>query len=53
MEKLLFACLYQASTSSPYPRIQLDRALSTDHDVFLPTYEPVEWKYHSAEEEIA
>ncbi|GBN76726.1 putative glutamine-dependent NAD(+) synthetase [Araneus ventricosus] len=41
-----------ASSSPRFPRVQVDFALSSN-DIFLPTYEPKEWQYHSPEEEIA
>ncbi|XP_035219009.1 glutamine-dependent NAD(+) synthetase-like [Stegodyphus dumicola] len=41
-----------ASSSPAYPRVQINFALSSD-DLFIPSYEPREWKYYSAEEEIA
>lgn len=42
-----------AASSPSYPRINVDFALSPDNDVFLPTYQPIEWMYHTPEEEIA
>ncbi|XP_077999861.1 glutamine-dependent NAD(+) synthetase-like [Glandiceps talaboti] len=43
----------QATTAQPYPRIQVDFSLSLEGDIALPTLEPIEWKYHTIEEEIA
>lgn len=37
---------------SPYPRVKVDFALSCHEDLLEPLSEPVEWKYHSAGEEI-
>nr|CAD7569878.1 unnamed protein product [Timema californicum] len=43
-----------AAASSPsYPRVTIDFALSCDGDMKLPSYEPIEWNYHSPEQEIA
>jgi len=42
-----------AATSPAYPRIQVDVALSVGKGTGLPTCEPLEWIYHSPEEEIA
>eukprot|EP00058_Branchiostoma_floridae_P022347 XP_002607837.1 hypothetical protein BRAFLDRAFT_275067 [Branchiostoma floridae] len=42
-----------AAQSEPYPRVRTDFSLSKDDDIFLPSYEPVEWRYHSPEEEIS
>ncbi|KAL3883279.1 hypothetical protein ACJMK2_029562 [Sinanodonta woodiana] len=41
-----------ASRSTPFPRIQCNFALSCD-DIFQPTSEPIEWHYHTPEEEIS
>ncbi|XP_015913289.1 glutamine-dependent NAD(+) synthetase [Parasteatoda tepidariorum] len=41
-----------AASAPRYPRVQCDFALSSN-DLFLPTFEPKEWKYHSPDEEIA
>lgn len=41
-----------ASSAPEYPRIQVEFSVSSN-DLFLPTFEPKEWKYHSPEEEIA
>lgn len=42
----------QASKVNPYPRVKVDFALSCHEDLLEPLSEPVEWKYHSAGEEI-
>uniref|UniRef100_A0A671FWD7 Glutamine-dependent NAD(+) synthetase n=1 Tax=Rhinolophus ferrumequinum TaxID=59479 RepID=A0A671FWD7_RHIFE len=42
-----------ASRVSPYPRVKVDFALSCHEDLLEPLSEPVEWKYHSAGEEIS
>ncbi|XP_066108397.1 glutamine-dependent NAD(+) synthetase isoform X2 [Saccopteryx bilineata] len=42
-----------ASRVSPYPRVKVDFALSCHEDMLEPLSEPVEWKYHSAGEEIS
>ena len=44
--------LFQASRSAPFPRVRTDFAVTSD-DISAPSYQPIEWKYHSAEEEIA
>lgn len=41
-----------ASTSVPFPRIAVDFAL-TSSDPFIAASPPIEWKYHTAEEEIS
>ncbi|XP_035119572.3 glutamine-dependent NAD(+) synthetase isoform X6 [Callithrix jacchus] len=43
----------QASRASPYPRVKVDFALSCHEDLLAPVSEPIEWKYHSPEEEIS
>ena len=35
-----------------FSRVKVNLALSDDDDIFLPTTPAIEWKYHSAEEEI-
>ncbi|XP_045871080.1 glutamine-dependent NAD(+) synthetase isoform X3 [Meles meles] len=42
-----------ASKVSPYPRVKVDFALSCREDLLEPPSEPVEWTYHSPEEEIS
>ncbi|XP_023042005.2 glutamine-dependent NAD(+) synthetase isoform X3 [Piliocolobus tephrosceles] len=42
-----------ASRASPYPRVKVDFALSCHEDLLAPVSEPMEWKYHSPEEEIS
>ncbi|XP_063240661.1 glutamine-dependent NAD(+) synthetase isoform X2 [Bacillus rossius redtenbacheri] len=42
-----------AASSPPYPRIAVDFSLSSDGDVRLPSHRPMEWVYHTPEEEIA
>ncbi|XP_036442651.1 glutamine-dependent NAD(+) synthetase isoform X1 [Colossoma macropomum] len=37
----------------PYQRIKVDFSLSDCKDIFLPTHQPVEWVFHSPEEEIS
>lgn len=37
---------------SPYPRVTVDFALSGREDLLELVSEPVEWTYHSPEEEI-
>ena len=41
----------QGSKSYSYPRIHCDFAISHD-DYFQPTTDPIEWQYHTPEEEI-
>ncbi|KAL4233249.1 Glutamine-dependent NAD(+) synthetase [Mactra antiquata] len=36
-----------------FPRINVNFALSSSEDYFLPTSQPLQWKYHSPEEEIS
>nr|XP_013006315.1 glutamine-dependent NAD(+) synthetase isoform X3 [Cavia porcellus] len=42
-----------ASRVNSYPRVKVDFALSHHEDLLQPVTEPVEWKYHSPEEEIS
>ena len=48
---LLFTFLFQGSKSYAYPRVHCDFAVSHD-DSFQPTTDPIEWQYHTPEEEI-
>lgn len=43
----------EASRVSPYPRVTVDFALSGREDLLELVSEPVEWTYHSPEEEIS
>uniref|UniRef100_A0A8C0XWI1 Glutamine-dependent NAD(+) synthetase n=1 Tax=Castor canadensis TaxID=51338 RepID=A0A8C0XWI1_CASCN len=42
-----------ASRVSPYPRIKVDFALSCGEDLLELVSEPVQWRYHTPEEEIS
>nr|XP_033784651.1 glutamine-dependent NAD(+) synthetase isoform X3 [Geotrypetes seraphini] len=42
----------QASRVWPYHRVKVDFALSS-HDIWLSPSEPIQWRYHSPEEEIS
>lgn len=42
-----------AASSPAYPRIFVDYSLSRENDISVPSCEPIEWLYHSPEEEIA
>ncbi|XP_013415457.1 glutamine-dependent NAD(+) synthetase isoform X2 [Lingula anatina] len=42
-----------AATCKAFPRVKVDFSLSHEDDFFFPVYEPIEWKYHTPEEEIA
>jgi len=49
---MLFAyLLWQAERSASYPRVHVDFAL-TSPDPFISSSPVIDWKYHSAEEEI-
>ncbi|XP_066504175.1 glutamine-dependent NAD(+) synthetase [Hoplias malabaricus] len=37
----------------PYQRIKVDFSLSDSRDIYLPTHQPVDWVFHSPEEEIS
>ncbi|XP_033842416.2 glutamine-dependent NAD(+) synthetase [Periophthalmus magnuspinnatus] len=37
----------------PCPRVTVDFSLSSSDDVFLPTHDPMDWSFHTAEEEIS
>nr|XP_014343976.1 PREDICTED: glutamine-dependent NAD(+) synthetase [Latimeria chalumnae] len=41
-----------ATTANPYHRVKVPFALSSD-DVCAPTYKPIQWRYHTPEEEIS
>ncbi len=42
----------KAAAADQYPRIEVEYSLSSDTDIFLPSHLPLDWEYHSAEEEI-
>ncbi|NXU95281.1 NADE synthetase, partial [Xiphorhynchus elegans] len=42
-----------ASKVTPYPRVKVNFALSCPDDVAVPTCMPIQWRYHSPEEEIS
>ncbi|XP_048340740.1 glutamine-dependent NAD(+) synthetase isoform X5 [Sphaerodactylus townsendi] len=42
-----------ASKVTPFHRIRVNFALSWSDDISTPTNEPIQWKYHSPEEEIS
>ncbi|KAJ7419368.1 Glutamine-dependent NAD(+) synthetase [Pitangus sulphuratus] len=42
-----------ASKVNPYPRVKVNFALSCPDDVAVPTCMPIQWRYHSPEEEIS
>ncbi|XP_042528514.1 glutamine-dependent NAD(+) synthetase isoform X1 [Dipodomys spectabilis] len=42
-----------ASRVNPYPRVKVDFALSCSEDLLQPVSAPVQWRYHSPEEEIS
>uniref|UniRef100_A0A8C3TFP8 Glutamine-dependent NAD(+) synthetase n=1 Tax=Chelydra serpentina TaxID=8475 RepID=A0A8C3TFP8_CHESE len=42
----------EASKVNSYPRIKVNFALSCSDDICVPTCEPIQWRYHSPEEEI-
>jgi NAD+ synthase (glutamine-hydrolysing) len=45
---------YQASQSTAFPRVRLDFCLTNmDNSLLLKCTVPIEWKFHSAMEEIA
>jgi len=48
---IVFTVFPQASSTESFPRITTDFAVTSD-DLFLRPSTPVEWAYHSAEEEI-
>lgn len=41
-----------AASNKPFPRINVDFALTNDADVYLTTNSPIQWEYLSPEEEI-
>lgn len=44
---------HEAASSPSYPRVNVEFSLSSEKDVFLPTGQPIEWVYHSPQQEIA
>uniref|UniRef100_A0A8C6UV26 Glutamine-dependent NAD(+) synthetase n=1 Tax=Neogobius melanostomus TaxID=47308 RepID=A0A8C6UV26_9GOBI len=42
-----------ATGLKPCHRVKVDFSLSSSGDIFLPTHEPIDWSYHTAEEEIS
>ncbi|CAF0844428.1 unnamed protein product [Brachionus calyciflorus] len=42
-----------ADKSQPYPRIIIDFSLAINEQLLVPCSQPIQWKYHSAMEEIA
>ena len=42
----------KAASAPAYPRIEVNFSLSSDDDFFFPTHLPMNWAYHSADEEI-
>ncbi|KAJ7415033.1 putative glutamine-dependent nad(+) synthetase protein [Willisornis vidua] len=42
-----------ASKVNPYPRVKVNFSLSCPDDVAVPTCVPIQWRYHSPEEEIS
>ncbi|XP_044868683.1 glutamine-dependent NAD(+) synthetase isoform X3 [Mauremys mutica] len=42
----------EASKVNSYPRIKVNFSLSCSDDICVPTCEPIQWRYHSPEEEI-
>lgn len=47
-----YLCFVQASRVTPFHRVHVDFSLSSFDDVYTLTSEPIQWKYHSPEEEI-
>lgn len=43
---------HRAASNQSFPRINVDYALSNDDHVFLSTSPPIEWQYHTPEQEI-
>lgn len=44
---------HSAASATSYPRIQVDFELSAPNDLYISVSRPMEWKYLTAEEEIA
>lgn len=42
----------QKSETQAFLRVKVDFSLSTSDDVFLPTQQPLQWRFHTPEEEI-
>ncbi|KAL4642031.1 glutamine-dependent NAD(+) synthetase [Arapaima gigas] len=43
----------QESEYRPCHRVKVDFSLSENQDVYFPSHEPIEWRFHSVEEEIS
>uniref|UniRef100_A0A8C7YEP3 Glutamine-dependent NAD(+) synthetase n=1 Tax=Oryzias sinensis TaxID=183150 RepID=A0A8C7YEP3_9TELE len=41
------------SETQAFLRVKVDFSLSTSNDVFLPTQQPLQWRFHTPEEEIS
>ncbi|XP_077297866.1 NAD synthetase [Arctopsyche grandis] len=44
---------HSAAASPAFPRVIVDFSLSSDNDISVPSCEPLQWIYHTPEEEIA
>ncbi|XP_041844861.1 glutamine-dependent NAD(+) synthetase [Melanotaenia boesemani] len=44
---------HMGSEHKPCHRIKVDFSLSTADDIYLPTHQPMQWRFHTPEEEIS
>lgn len=44
---------HRAASAPAYPRIKVDISLTSKRDVLIDNHKPIQWQYHSPEEEIA
>lgn len=44
--------VWKESDFKPCHRVKVDFSLSGCDDVYLPTHQPIEWHFHTPEEEI-
>lgn len=45
-------CLLKEKEVTPYHRVKVDFSLSHGDEMYLPNHQPIDWQFHSVEEEI-
>lgn len=48
----VLCCLLKGTELTPYHRVMVNFSLSNSDEMSLPTYQPIDWHFHSVEEEI-
>uniref|UniRef100_A0A8C8DS33 Glutamine-dependent NAD(+) synthetase n=1 Tax=Oryzias sinensis TaxID=183150 RepID=A0A8C8DS33_9TELE len=51
--QLIRSATAKKSETQAFLRVKVDFSLSTSNDVFLPTQQPLQWRFHTPEEEIS